>query len=183
LRQLLITLSALFLLAGCASRTDEVLPVSAAVKGASFVRETRVVVRSVAAPGVAALDAKAEQRKGDAGDRALPFEQLLVRAVEQATREAGLVSGKPLLLLIEIDSLRAPPAGAAFFGADDRLAGTVFVRGADDGAELGQVYIDVGRHNGGVWSLALRGGSVREQMVRAFAERVAKALGGRVPDR
>jgi hypothetical protein len=183
LRQLFLTISALLLLAGCTSRTDEVLPVSSAIRGASFVREVRLIVRSQAQQEVAGLDEKAESRGAEAGAKALPFEQLLTRAIHDATREAGLTAGKPLLLLIELDSLRAPQPGAAFFGADDRLAGTVFVRSAEDNAELGQLYVNVGRSNGGVWSLVLRGGGAREQMARAFAERVALALGGRRPSR
>jgi hypothetical protein len=183
LRQLLLAFLGLTLLAACASRTDEVLPVSSAIRGASFVREIRLVVRSQAQLDVATLDQKAENRGTEAGTAALPLEQLLTRAIQGATREAGLTTGKPLLLLIELDALRAPVAGAALFGADDRLAGTVFVRSADDNAELGQIYVDVGRRNGGMWSLVLRGGGVREQMARAFAERVAVALGGRPPKR
>ncbi len=167
----------LLLLGGCAGSTENVLPVAASVRGASFVRGTEVIVRRTAATNVAVLDEKAAGQKGAA---ALPFAEMLSRTIEQVTRGSGLTSGRALKLMVEVDRLKAPATGAAFFGADDELAGSVFIRDAETDAELGQLYIKVGRVNGGMMSIIVRGGGVREQLAEAFARRIAEALGGRV---
>jgi hypothetical protein len=110
---------------------------------------------------------------------ALP--DLVKRMIDEVTREAGLTSGRPLMLQIELDTLELANTGTAFFGAEDRLAGTVFIRDAGTNEELGQLYIDVGGRNAGLLGLVTRGGAVRERLAAAFARRVAEALGGRKP--
>ena len=165
----------LLLLAGCAGSTENVLPVSPSIRGANFVRGTEVIVRQKAEAPVAALDEKAEASKG----RTLPFAEMLSRTIQAVTRASGLTSGRALKLIVEVDSFKAPAAGAAFFGADDELAGSVFIRDAENGDELGQLYVKVGRVNGGLASVLIRGGGVREQLAEAFARRIADALGGR----
>jgi hypothetical protein len=182
LRLFSIAAALLLLLAGCASRSEEVLPVARSIKGASYVRGTEVLVRQTAAASTARLDARASQHDREhGGAAAMPLQQLLERSVEQATREAGLTSGRALTLTIELDSLAVTDAGGAFFGAKDELAGSVFIRDAETGEELGQLYIQAGRANGGALGVLTRGTGVRERLAQAFARRIAAALAGRKP--
>jgi hypothetical protein len=85
--------------------------------------------------------------------------------------------------VLDIDRIDVQGTGAALFGREDRLAGTVFIRDAATGEPLGQLYVDTVGTNGGLLALALRGGGVRERLVGAFSERVAGALSGRKPAR
>lgn len=163
------------ILAGCTSKTDIVLPLSRGIVGASQVAAVEIDVRSTASATVAALDEAAKAQTGLAGQA---LATLLPEAITRATRAAGLTQGRALKLLVELDDLQAASAGRALFGTQDRLAGTVFVRDAETGAALGQLYVDVNSRTSGWMALATRGG-LRERMVDAFAERVAKALSGR----
>jgi len=165
----------LLLFSGCAGSTENVLPVPPGIRGASFVRQSEVIVRRNAVRTVAALDEKSDAGKGGP----LRFDEMLSRTIKRVTLASGLTSGRALKLIVEVDSLKAPPVGAAFFGADDELAGSVFIKDADDGEELGQLYVKVGRVNGGLASVIIRGGGVREQLAEAFAKRIADALGVR----
>jgi hypothetical protein len=184
LRRFPAALLLIALLAGCAGRTDEVLPIAPSLKGASHVRGVEVIVRQTAPASAGALDARIEARPPAAGgDAALPFEQLLTRMIQEVTREAGLTAGRALRLVVEVDSLKVANAGTAFFGADDELAGSVFIRDAETAEELGQLYVRVGRANGGAISVLARGGGVRERLAEAFAHRIAGALDSRKPRR
>ena len=170
----------LLLLASCVGATEDVLPVAPNIKGASFVREAEVIVRQGAASSVPVLDEKAKAGNAAPSDYAsLPFAEMLSRTIRDITFASGLSSGRPLKLIVEVDSRKAPATGAAFFGADDELAGSVFIRDAETGTELGQLYIKVGRVNGGMMSVVTRGG-IREQLAETFARRIATAL---EPDR
>jgi hypothetical protein len=172
--------SALFLallLCACTSRTQEVLPLSRSVVGASQVTKIDMVVRPSARASVAALDERA-RRSQETGCASAPLDRMLPDMIGEATRKLGLTSGRELKLLLEIDDFRAASAGAAMFGQQDRLAGTVFVRDAATDEPLGQLYVDVNARNSGLIGLATRGG-VRERIVEAFAARVARALAGR----
>jgi hypothetical protein len=164
------TVSLLMLLASCAGPADEVLPVAPNIKRASFVRGTEVIVSQTALASVAATD----RGSGDATS----FAKMLARTIEEVTRAYGLTSGRALKLIVEVDSLSAPNAGRALLGADDRLAGSVFIQDAETGEALGQLYVDIDRGNGGLMSLLIRGGGIPEQLAQAFARRVATALGG-----
>ena len=171
---------ALFLalaLGACTSRTDEVLPLSRSIVGASQVKTVELVLQPAARASVAALDERAS-RSGETGEAAAPLAQLLPDMIRQATRKLGLTSGRELKLVIEIDELQTASAGAAMFGKEDRLAGTVFVRDAASDEALGQLYVDVNARSSGLMGLATRGG-VRERIAEAFATRVARALAGR----
>jgi hypothetical protein len=169
-------------LAACSSATQEVLPLSRAIVGQSRIEVVQLDVRPTAAPVVAMLDERA-RTGGEDGMAALPFDQLLQVALHDAATRAGLSGARPLRLVLEIDHLAVPGSGAALFGAEDRLAGTIFVRDAGSGEALGQLYVDVRAGNAGLLGLALRGDGVREKLAAAFAERVVRALSGRVPAR
>ena len=171
---------ALFLalaLCACTSRTQEVLPLSRSIIGASQVTDIELVTQPSARGSIAAMDERAS--RSDAGGYArAPFAQLLPDLIREATTKLGLTSGRQLKLLLEIDDFQTANAGAAMFGKQDRLAGTVFVRDAATGEALGQLYVDVNARSSGLMGLATRGG-VRERIAEAFAARVARALAGR----
>ncbi len=167
----------LMLLAGCMQRSEEVLPVSAAIRGASRVDEVRLDVRPSARAAVAALDERAA-KQGE-GAAALPLADLLSRTVVDTGRAWGLSSGQPLRLIVELDDLRVAGTGSALVGGADRMAGSVFIRHAETGAALGQLYVDIDKRNAGFIALALRGGGIREQLAQAFAAEIARHLSGR----
>jgi hypothetical protein len=171
---------ALLLLSACASQTQEVLPLSRAIVGASQVAAVEIVLQPTARPAVAALDERAEV-SGVQGAAAQPFNAVLEAAVREAALRSGLNSGRQLRLVLDIDVLQVQGTGAALFGKADRLAGTVYVRDAQTGAALGQLYVDVGGGSAGPIALAIRGSGGRERLARAFADRVAGALSGRKP--
>lgn len=173
-------ISALFLallLGACTSSTDEVLPLSRSIIGASRITDIDMVVQPAARASVAASDERAT-RADAVGHAGAPLARMLPDMIMEATRQIGLTSGREIELLLEIDELQTASAGAAMFGKQDRLAGTVFVRDATTDAPLGQLYIDANARTSGVIGLATRGG-VRERLAEAFAMRVAKALKGR----
>jgi hypothetical protein len=172
------TLFLLLLACACTSRTDEVLPLSRSIIGASQVKRIEIVIRPQAQASVAALDERAGQKKTEGGYAAAPLARLLPDMIMEATRKLGLTSGRELKLMLEIDELQTADAGAAMFGSEDRLAGTVFVSDAATGEALGQLYVDVNARASGLMGLATRGG-VRERIAQEFATRVAKALSGR----
>ncbi|CAA9538861.1 MAG: hypothetical protein AVDCRST_MAG23-1717 [uncultured Sphingosinicella sp.] len=172
---------ALFLLllaCACTSRTEQVLPLSRSIVGASQVKRIELVVTPQARASIAAMDERALQKKAVGGYAAAPFAQLLPDMIMEATRRAGLTSGRELKLQIEVDEFDTASAGAAIFGREDRLAGTVFVTDAGTGEALGQLYVDVNARASGLIGLATRGG-VRERIAEAFATRIANALSGR----
>ncbi len=158
-------------------RSEEVLPVSAAIRGASRVEAVRLVVQPSARAAVAALDERAA-KEGD-GPAALPLADLVSQSVVDTSRAWGLVSGQPLRLIVELDELRVAGTGSALVGGADRMAGTVFIRHAETGAALGQLYVDIDKRNAGFIALALRGGGIREQLAQAFAAEIARHLSGR----
>jgi hypothetical protein len=169
LRFLLFPALILFLASGCATKAEELLPIPAAIKGASRVSEIDVSVRRDAAAAVAASD----QGIGEAGE---PFAKLLERSIREAAAQAGLTSGRALKLIVEVDALQMAGAGSALLGRNDRLEGSVFLRDAATGESLGQLYVDIDRNNGGLISALSRIGSVRESLARQFGAEVAAAL-------
>ncbi|HEX8443371.1 MAG TPA: hypothetical protein VF631_06970 [Allosphingosinicella sp.] len=178
--RLLFAPALLLLLPACASQTQEVLPLSRAIVGASQIARIEIILQPTAQPAVAALDGRAET-SGAQGPAAQSFKPMLEAAVREAALRSGLNSGRTLRLVLDIDAIEVQGTGAALFGRADRLAGTVYVRDAQNGAALGQLYVDVGGGSAGPIALAIRGGGVRERLARAFADRVAGALSGRKP--
>ena len=173
-------ISALFLallLCACTGSTDEVLPISRAIVGASRVTGIDMVVQRSAKASVAASDERAA-RSGEAGHAGAPLRTMLPNMIMTATQRLGLTSGREIELLLEIDELKTASASGAMFGKEDRLAGTVFIRDAASNEPLGQLYVDVNARSSGLIGLATRGG-VRERIAEAFATRVARALSGR----
>lgn len=168
----------LLALAGCTRSAEELLPIPAAVRGASHVSTVELIVRPSAGAAVAALDERAAAR-GGAGLAALPFEVMMDRMMREVAAEWRLVSGRAVKLVVEVDELAVAGTAGAFVGQRDRLAGSVFVRDAENGAALGQLYVDVDNANAGLIGVAARGGGVREKLAEEFATRVARQLSGR----
>lgn len=178
-RPLLLVL--LLILSGCTGRSEEVLPVSEAIRGASRVEEVELRLQPPVRAAVAALDERARTRSE--GDAALPLSELLPRRIAEAARARGLVSGRPLRLIVELDELQVAGTGSALLGKADRMAGTVFIRDLASGAPLGQLYIDIDKRTSSLVALALRGGGIRERLAETFAEQVAASLAPQKPSR
>ncbi len=171
MRFLLLALLLLLVTSACATAAEELLPIDPSIKGASRIAEIEVVVR----PGASAAVTASDERLGPDG---ITFAKLLERSVRNAAEQAGLTSGRPLKLVLEVDRLQMAGAGSALLGRDDRLEGSVFLRDAATGAELGQLYVDIDRNNGGMISALSRIGDVRESLARQFGADVAAALSG-----
>ena len=174
----ILSLPALLLLlltGACTATSQELLPIPASIKGASMIASVEVVIQPAARRSVAAIDGTTA---APAAPPQVPFTKLLERSILDAAREAGLGSGRALALRIEVDAVQTAAAAQALLGRNDRLQGLVFVRDAQNGEELGQLYIDIDRSNGGLMSAVTRLGSVRESLARQFGREVAKALGG-----
>jgi hypothetical protein len=174
---LISTLFLALLLCACTSRTQEVLPLSRSIVGASQVTKIEMVVQPSARAAVTASDERVTRVK-ETGSEGMPLREMLPEMIMEATRKLGLTGGRELKLLLEIDDLQTASAGSALLGGEDRLAGTVFVRDAATDEPLGQLYVDVNARSSGLIGLATRGG-VRERIAEGFAARVANALAGR----
>jgi hypothetical protein len=64
----------------------------------------------------------------------------------------------------------------AVLGRSDRLAGQVRVEDARTGDRLALFYVTEDKAHSGLIGLAVRGGSVREKLVRGFAAHIAEQL-------
>lgn len=189
-------LAAALALTACGPKpVDVIQPVSASIRNASMVDEVDVRLSPLAADLMAKFDAKARDKRAEAGlapvDPAaepaegvsrdewstLPFAQMLELMVKDVTRDRGLTSGRPLRIAVEIDTLKTADAGMTILvGSSDQLAGSVQVLDAASGEKLGEYYIDVINAHSGLLGLALRGGGVREKLAGEFAGHIAKQL-------
>ena len=142
------------------------------LRGAAYVHSVELSLSAAARAAVAESDRKLH---GD-GDAALPFAALFDKAVKEATRARGLESGRALTITIEMDALRIPDVAMAALGRSDRLAGQVIVSDARTGDRLAMFYVDVDKAHSGLIGLAMRGGGVREKLVRGFAAHIAEQL-------
>ncbi|HEX5183972.1 MAG TPA: hypothetical protein VFW19_12590 [Allosphingosinicella sp.] len=172
-----IALTALALpLAACGPKPVEIFqPAPDALRGAAYVYRVDLSLGGESRTGVAETDGKLHED----GDAALPFAKLLDKAVKEATRARGLRAGRPLILTVEMDVLRIPGVAMAALGTSDRLAGQVRVEDARTGERLALFYVTVDHPHSGLIGLAIRGGGVREKLVREFADRIAGQLAAR----
>ncbi|HEY1606809.1 MAG TPA: hypothetical protein VGF77_14550 [Allosphingosinicella sp.] len=160
-------------LAACGPKPVEMFqPPPAALGGAAYVYEVDLSLSGESRTAAGDSDRKLHGE----GDAALPFAKLLDKAVKEATRARGLEAGRPLILTVEMDVLRIPGAAMAAFGTSDRLAGQVRVEDAKTGERLALFYVTVDHPHSGLIGLAMRGGGVREKLVREFAGRIAGQL-------
>jgi hypothetical protein len=160
-------------LAACAVKPIDMMEAPpATLRGTSYVDSVALSLSAAARAEIKASDAK---HHGD-GDTGLPFGRLFDKAVKEATRARGLEAGRPLLVTVEMDVLRIPDVAMAVLGRSDRLAGQVRVEDARTGDRLALFYVTVDKAHSGLIGLAVRGGGVREKLVREFAERIAEQL-------
>lgn len=189
-------LLSLFLLAapaGAAKKTKVIEPLPKELIGHATVAATTVVIGETAQQNFEKLEAKAANKNaavpapsGAPDTRAatdryaiLPFAKMLPLVVEDVTREWGLTSGRPIKLVVTIDSIKTANAGMAMLlGSNDELAGTVVVADAVSGDKLGEIYVDVLNSSSGLLGLAIRGAGVREKLATAFAGQIAVQLSG-----
>ena len=163
-------------LAACAVAPVETVQAAPdALRGAAYVDSVQLSLAAAARAAVAESDAR---RRGE-GDVGLPFARLFDKAVKEATRARGLETGRPLLVTIEMDVLRIPDVAMAVLGRSDRLAGQVRVEDARSGERLALFYVTVDKPHSGLIGLAMRGGGVREKLVREFAAHIAEQLAAR----
>lgn len=162
-------------LAACAVPPVETMEAAAEpLRGAAYVDSVELSLNVAARNAVAASDRKLH----GVGDTALPFARLFDKAVKEASRARGLDGARPLIVTVEMDALRIPDAAMAVLGRSDRLAGQIRVADARSGDRLALFYVTVDKQHSGLIGLAMRGGGVREKLVREFAARIADQLAG-----
>ena len=167
-------------LAACAVKPIDMMEAApASLRGAAYVHRVALSLGPTARTAVKESDAR---HHGD-GDAGLPFAALLDKAVKEEARAHGLVGERPLLVTVEMDALRVPDAAMAALGRSDRLAGQVRVEDARTGDRLALFYVTVDKQHPGLLGLAVRGGGVREKLVREFAADIAGQLAGPPPRR
>jgi hypothetical protein len=160
-------------LAACAVKPIDMMEEAPeALRGAAYVDAVEL---RLSAPARAVIKESDAKRHGE-GEVGLPFASLFDRAVKEATRARGLATGRPLRVTVEMDVLRIPDAAMAVLGRSDRLAGQVIVADARTGDRLALFYVTVDKAHSGLIGLAVRGGGVREKLVREFAARIAEQL-------
>jgi hypothetical protein len=163
-------------LAACGPQPVEMMqPAPDALRGAAYVDTVALSLGGESRIAVAESDRKLHGE----GDAALPFAKLFDQAVKEATRARGLQTGRALIVTIEMDVLRIPDAAMAVLGRSDRLAGQVRVEDARTGERLALFYVTIDKPHSGLIGLAVRGGGVREKLVREFAARIAEQLAAR----
>ncbi|MEG3126006.1 hypothetical protein [Sphingomonas sp. GB1N7] len=179
--------------ADAAKKTKIVEPLPTELIGHATVAATTVIIGETAQQNFEKLEAKAANKNtgtpaesGSPDARAttdrystLPFAKMLPLVIEDVTREWGLTSGRPIKLVVTIDSIKTANAGMAMLlGSNDELAGTVVVADAVSGDKLGEIYVDVLNSSAGLLGLAIRGAGVREKLTTAFAGQIAMQLSG-----
>ena len=168
-----VLLALAFPLAACAVKPIDMMEAAPeTLRGAAYVDSVALSLGAAARAAIGESDAK---RHGD-DDAGLPFAALFDKAVKEATRARGLETGRPLLVTVEMDALRIPDAAMAVLGRSDRLAGQVIVSDARTGDRLALFYVTIDKAHSGLIGLAVRGGGVREKLVREFARRIAEQL-------
>jgi hypothetical protein len=160
-------------LAACAVKPiDMMQSAPATLRGAAYVDSVELDLAAAARAAIKESDAK---HHGE-GDTGLPFALLFDKAVKDATRARGLEAGRALRVTVEMDVLRIPDVAMAALGRSDRLAGQVRVEDARTGDRLALFYVTVDKAHSGLIGLAMRGGGVREKLVREFAAHIAEQL-------
>jgi hypothetical protein len=160
-------------LAACGPKPVEIFQAPAgALRGAVYVHSVEISLGGESR----AEAAESDRKLGGQGDAAVPFAKLLDKDVKDATRARGLQAGRPLTIALEMDVLRIPDVAMALLGRSDRLAGQVRVEDAKTGEHLALFYVTVDHPHSGLIGLAVRGGGVREKLVREFADRIAEQL-------
>lgn len=173
-----------------AKKTKVIEPLPSELIGHATISSTTVVIGDTAQQNFEKLEAKAAGKTSATpasattateSDRyaTLPFAKMLPLVMEDVTRAWGLTNGRPVKLVVTIDTIKTANAGMAMLlGSNDELAGTVVVADVTTGDKLGEIYIDVLNTSAGLLGLAIRGSGVREKLATAFAGQVAIQLSG-----
>jgi hypothetical protein len=169
------------LLAGCGpARVEMMQAPPAGLRGAAWVADVELSLGGSSRTSVAAADSRLAQRaSGPApapGYAGLPFAPMFVRVMKDVARERGLVSGRALRVVVEMDRVEVPGAAMAALGRGDRLAGQVRLLDARHGEMLATFYVDVDKVRPGLIGMMVRGTGVREKLAQEFAHRVADQL-------
>ena len=188
---------AALLFAACVKPVEVLQPIPAALQNASMVSDVEVTLSPLATEAMAKFEEKARQKRAEAGLAAvdaaaepaaakrdeyatLPFAQMFELVVKDVTRDAGLTSGRPLKLAVEMDTLKTANAGMALLaGSSDQLAGKVSLHDPQSGEKLGEFYVDVINSHSGLLGLAMRGGGIREELAEEFALHISRQLKGK----
>jgi hypothetical protein len=200
---LLASLLLLQSVAAVAGSRKVVEPLDPAVVANLQVVGTEVSVSDTAKENWAKFEAKAAEKRAEAGlppwefagpdtpevkgERpartaysTLPFRQMFALTMEDVTKEWGLTTGTPVNLKVSFDTVKTANAGMAMLaGSADQLAGLVEVSDAASGKPLGSFYIDVINSHSGLMGLAMRGSGIREELAEEFALESSRVLAGR----
>jgi hypothetical protein len=194
--RLLAPVAALFA-AGCVNPVEVVQPISASLGKEVMVSDVDVEMSQLARDAMVKFEDKAREKRVAAGLPAveagadlasrpgrdeyatLPFANMLELVVQDITRDRGFVSGRPIKLAVEIDTLKTANAGMAILaGSSDQLAGSVKVLDPQNGEKLGEFYVDVINSHSGLLGMAMRGGGIREELAEEFAIHISRQLAG-----
>ena len=163
----------------------------------NYVGQVKVTIADTAAKKMAELEAKANEKRTQAGLAAftgaaasipadqyatVPFVAMMPAVMRDVTRKWGLTrerGGKPIDLAVTIENIKTANAGMALLlGSADELSGEVTVIDAVTQAHLGTFYVQVVNSHGGLAGLAMRGGGIREKLVEEFALESSRILTG-----
>jgi hypothetical protein len=163
----------------------------------NYVSQVKVTIADTASKKMTELEAKANEKRTQAGlapfagadasipaDQyaTLPFAAMMPAVMRDVTRKWGLTrerGGKPIDLGVTIENIKMANAGMALLmGSADELSGEVTVIDAATQAHLGSFYVQVVNSHGGLAGLAIRGGGIREKLVEEFALESSRILTG-----
>lgn len=181
--------AALFMIGPADAKSRKIIdPIAAEIVGNNHVVAIEIVAEGKAADALAHFDAKAAEKaaKAESGTTEIskyahmPFRDMFPLIFTEVTKEWGLTGGRPVKLIVTLDTIKTANAGMAFLGSSaDQLAGLVEVTDAEAGTKLGSFYIDVLNNHGGLLGMAMRGGGVREKLADEFALESSRVLTGR----
>lgn len=163
----------------------------------NYVNGVKVIVADTAAQKMAQLEAKATEKRVEAGLAAytegegtipadqyssVPFAAMMPAVMRDVTRKWGLTQergGKAVDLVVTIENIKTANAGMALLiGSSDELSGEVAIIDPATQAQLGSFYVQVVNSHGGLAGLAMRGGGIREKLVEEFALESSRILTG-----
>jgi|TARA_R110000868_G_scaffold402710_3_gene679280 hypothetical protein len=163
----------------------------------NYVDQVEVVLADTATAKMTELDAKAGEKRSEAGlatydpsgqvpsqDQyaTLPFSSMMPFVMRDVTRKWGLTQergGKAVNLRITIENIKTANAGMALLlGSSDELSGEVVVLDPVTQQQIGNFYVQVVNSHGGLAGLAMRGSGVREKLVEEFALESSRILTG-----
>lgn len=163
----------------------------------NYVGQVDVTVADTASKKMAELEAKANEKRAQAGLAAftnadasipadqyasVPFAAMMPAVMRDVTRKWGLTKergGRPINLAVTIENIKTANAGMALLlGSADELSGEVMVIDAGTQAQLGSFYVQVVNSHSGLAGLAMRGGGIREKLAEEFALESSRILTG-----